>query len=150
MCLNGDYSNYCSVCCDYWCCYFYKFASWQRRYENGEITKEEEKAYKIKLKDKEEAEKRIQELLEQEKLKKTIVKTMIVAGDSRKSVGSVATRGLAGGLLFGPAGAIVACSTGKNVNSTTFLIEYADGHRETRNVENNSSEYNKYIKFLEM
>lgn len=80
---------------------------------------------------------------------KKIVKTMIVTDDSRKSLTSVVGRGAVGGILLGPVGLLAAASA-KNKKTTTFVIEYSDGTRETKTVKTNSSEFKKLAKYLEM
>lgn len=85
---------------------------------------------------------------------KTIKKTIIVGNvsDSRKKVGSTVMRGMVGGALLGPAGLVGGAMSGKNKtsNKVTFLIEYNDGHRETKIVENNSKEFKNLCNYLEM
>lgn len=81
---------------------------------------------------------------------KEIRKVVIVSSDSRKKVGSVASRGIVGGALLGPVGLVAGAASGKNKNSTTFLIEYKDGSKETRTVANNSSEFERLCRFIEM
>ncbi len=80
---------------------------------------------------------------------KQIVKTMIVADDSRKSITSAVTRGAVGGFLIGPVGLLAAASA-KNKKTTTFVIEYSDGSRETKTVKTNSSEFKKLAKYIAM
>lgn len=117
------------------------------RYNNGNMSEEEQKEYEAKLKAREEY---------KEKMRKsqTISKVMIVGGssDSRKKVGSSLMRGAIGGALLGPVGLVGGALSGKNkiTNETTFLIEYEDGHRETKTVDNNSSEFERLCKYLEM
>lgn len=81
---------------------------------------------------------------------KTIKKTIIVSADSKKKIGSAIARGAIGGTILGPVGFVGGAISGKNKNSTTFLIEYTNGERETKIVENNSPEFEKLCKFLEM
>lgn len=78
---------------------------------------------------------------------KKIVKTAIVGEDSRKGAMSTVTRGAVGAALLGPVG-LVAAATGKNKKTTTFVIEYSDGSRDTKTVKTNSSEYKKLVKYL--
>lgn len=117
------------------------------RYENGDMSEEERKEFEIKLKAREELKEKIRK-------SQTISKVMIVGGssDSRKKVGSSIMRGAVGGTLLGPVGLVGGALSGKNkiTNETTFLIEYEDGHRETKIVDNNSSEFEKLCKYLEM
>lgn len=119
----------------------------QEKYKQGEMTKEEEKEYLQKV------ERKKQEAINQAN-RKTIVKTMIVGSstDSRKKVGSSVARGLVGGALLGPVGAIAGATTGKNKvnNTTTFLVQYKDGHKETVTVDNSSAKFNELCKYLDM
>jgi len=78
---------------------------------------------------------------------KRISKTAIVGDDSRKSLSSTMVRGAVGAALLGPVG-LLAGATGKNKKTTTFLIEYSDGSRETKTVKTNSSEFKNYCKYL--
>ena len=78
-----------------------------------------------------------------------IVRTVIVGSDSRKSASSVFGRGIVGGII-NPIGAIAGMASAKNVNYTTFMIEYASGKRETKTVKNGSSQYKTYIKYLDV
>ena len=91
---------------------------------------------------------------EQLKKAKTIKQVMIVGNntDSRKKVGSTVIRGAVGNALLGPAGLVGGALSGKNkvTGKTTFLIEYEDGHRETKIVKNNSPEFNKLCNYLKM
>lgn len=82
--------------------------------------------------------------------RKPIAKTVIVGTDSRKSAGSGISRGIIGGSLFGPIGAIGGALSAKNKNRTVFLIIYKDNTRETLTVANDSLEYKEYIKYLEI
>ena len=79
-----------------------------------------------------------------------IKKTAIVHTSSKKDAGSTIARGVVGAWVAGDAGAIVGASTGKMKDFTTFLIIYSDDSRETREVENGSTMYNLYIKYLEI
>ena len=75
------------------------------------------------------------------KYSKTIKKVIIVSNDSRKKATSSAIRGVVGGSILGPAGLIAGAVSGKNKNSTTFLIEYKTGKKETKTVKNDSIEF---------
>ena len=77
-------------------------------------------------------------------------KTMIVGADSKKSAGSSIGRGLVGGALLGPVGLIGGALSGKNKKSTTFLIEYDDGSRDTDTVKTGGMMFNVYAKYLDM
>lgn len=79
---------------------------------------------------------------------KAIQKTMIVNSDSRKSATSGIARGMLGGFIFGPIGALGGVLSAKNKQTTTFLIVYKDGTQETRTVEVDGLEFNEYIKYL--
>ena len=83
-----------------------------------------------------------------------IVKTMIVGSinNSRKKASSSIARGVVGGAIFGVAGAVGGSLSGKNIteNTTIFLVEYENGHRETIMVDTNSSQFNKLCKYLDM
>lgn len=97
---------------------------------------------------------RIQELKEKRKDTKTIIKTMIVGTDGKVITDSNDSLigGLVGGALFGTVGAIAGATSGDKrvINKTTFLVKYADGHKKIKTVKNNSYEFNKLCKYLEM
>lgn len=76
-----------------------------------------------------------------------IVRALIVGSDSRKKVGSALLRGAAGGLILGPIG-LLAGATGKNKHTTTFMLEYSNGERETETVSNKSSRFEELCKYL--
>lgn len=76
-----------------------------------------------------------------------IVRTVIVGNESNKQVGSVLARGAVGGLFLGPVG-LLAGITGKSKQSTTFMIEYSNGKRETETVDNNSPRFELLCKYL--
>lgn len=78
----------------------------------------------------------------------TIDYTILVGEDSRKSVGSSAIRSAVGGALLGPVGLIAGAISGKNNNSSTFTIIYKSGRKEVKTVENNSSEFEQFAKYL--
>lgn len=59
-------------------------------------------------------------------------------------------RGAIGGLLFGATGAIVGTATAQDKSYTTFLIIFNDNTRTTHTVENASTLYNHYIKYLDV
>lgn len=79
-----------------------------------------------------------------------IVKTKIIDAYGKTSTASAAARGTVGGIVAGPVGSIVGASTAKSKRSTTFLIVYKDGKKITRTVPNNSFEYQKYVKYLDV
>lgn len=113
------------------------------RYEAGKMSDEEKRVYENKLAQKE-ARRKAQ----------TITKVQIIGNNStsRKKAGSSIMRGAVGGALLGPVGLIGGAVSGKNkvTNTTTFLIQYEDGHKETRTVENNSFEFNTLIQYVDM
>lgn len=78
-----------------------------------------------------------------------IASVKIVDVDSKTSAGSALARGAVGDLIGGPVGAVVGASTAKQKKSTTFLITYTDGRRETRTVPNTHSDYKKLILMVE-
>lgn len=112
----------------------------KHKYYSGNMSEEESRKY--------------EQVKENQRKAKTISKVMIVGStsDSRKKVGSSVVRGAVGGTLLGPVGLVGGALSGKNkvTNETTFLIEYEDGHRETKKVDNNSYEFQKLCKYLEM
>lgn len=79
-----------------------------------------------------------------------IVKTRIIDAYGKKSTASAAMRGTVGNVVAGPVGAIVGASTAKENRSTTFLVIYKNGKKVTRTVPNNSLEYQKYVKYLDV
>lgn len=118
-----------------------------RKYKSGEMSQEEQEKFEAKLKLQQENSERFRKA-------STISKVMIVGAnsDSRKSVSSSVIRGTVGGALLGPVGLVGGALSGKNkvTSKTTFLIEYEDGHRETKIVDNDSSEFKELCKYLEM
>ena len=79
-----------------------------------------------------------------------IKKTIIVETHTGKDNDNAMTRGVVGALLFGATGAIVGTATAQEKSYTTFLIIYNDDSRTTQTVENGSTLYNHYIKFLDV
>lgn len=118
-----------------------------RKYKSGEMSQEEQEKFEAKLKLQQENSERLRKA-------STISKVMIVGAnsDSRKSISSSAIRGAVGSTLLGPVGLVGGALSGKNkvTSKTTFLIEYEDGHRETKIVDNDSSEFKELCKYLEM
>lgn len=53
-------------------------------------------------------------------------------------------------IFFGAAGAVVGTATAQDKSYTTFLIIFNDDSRTTQTVENESTLYNHFIKFLEV
>lgn len=79
-----------------------------------------------------------------------IKKTVIVETHTGKDNDDTMNRGVIGGLLFGATGAIVGTATAQEKSYTTFLIIFNDDTRTTQTVENGSTLYNHYIKYLEV
>ena len=115
----------------------------KQKYKNGTMSDEERARYERQLYNQ-----------QQQAMTKQIKSVMIVGGgsDSRKKVGSTVARGAVGGALLGPVGMIGGAMSGKNKTTikTTFLIEYADGHRETKTVDSDSPEYEKLCRYIDM
>ena len=113
------------------------------KYKNGLMNDEERIKYE-------------NQLAKQEQIKraKTIKQVIIVnnSSDSRKKVGSTVIRGAIGNAVLGHAGLVGGALSGKNKvsNKTTFLIEYEDGHRETKEVDNDSHEFKRLCNYLKM
>jgi len=79
-----------------------------------------------------------------------IKKTVIVETHTSKDNDSATNRAVVGALLFGATGAIVGATSAHDKSFTTFLIIYNDDSRTTQTVENGSTLYNHYIKFLDV
>lgn len=79
-----------------------------------------------------------------------IKKTVIVETHTGKDNDDTMNRGVIGGLLFGATGAIVGTATAQEKSYTTFLIIFNDDTRTTQTVENGSTLYNHFIKYLEV
>lgn len=79
-----------------------------------------------------------------------IKKTVIVETHTGKDNDDIMNRGVIGGLLFGATGAIVGTATAQEKSYTTFLIIFNDDTRTTQTVENGSTLYNHYIKYLDI
>ena len=92
-------------------------------------------------------EKKFLELTERKNL---IEKTKIINTNTVKNSKEAFNRGVTGAVLFGVTGAIIGSSSAKHISTTTFLIIYKDGHRETDEVVNGSRFYEFYIQFLEV
>ncbi len=118
-----------------------------KKYKSREMSQEEQEKFEAKLKLQ-------QENNEQLRKASTISKVMIVGAnsDSRKSISSSIIRGAVGSTLLGPVGLVGGALSGKNkvTSKTTFLVEYKDGHRETKIIDNDSSEFKELCKYLEM
>ncbi len=85
---------------------------------------------------------------EQEQLDNTIDYTIIVSENSKKSLGSAVTRGAIGGALLGPVGLVGGAISGKNKSETTFTVVYKSGRREVITVDNKSSDFAIYAKYI--
>ena len=79
-----------------------------------------------------------------------IKKTVIIETHTGKDNADVMNRGVVGALLFGATGAIVGAATSEDKTITTFLIIFNDDTRTTQSVENGSTLYNHFIKFLDV
>lgn len=135
------------------------------KYNNNLMSNEEKEKYELKLQKRKMKKEKIEKsniskkIVKEEKRKKlkdhlTISKVMIVSSnqDIQKKFGSSVIRGAIGDFLLGPIGLVGGALSGKNEvsNKTTFLIEYVDGHREIKTVNNDSNEFKKLCKHLEM
>lgn len=78
-----------------------------------------------------------------------IIRTKIIDAYGKTSTASAAARGAVGNIVAGPVGGIVGASTAKSKRSTTFLIVYKNGKKQTKTVPNDSLEYQKYVKYLD-
>lgn len=85
---------------------------------------------------------------EQERLDNMIDYTIIVAEDSKKSLGSSVARGAIGGALLGPVGMVGGAISGKNKSKTTFTVVYKSGRRQVITVSNDSSEFERFARYL--
>lgn len=85
---------------------------------------------------------------QQEQLDNTIDYTIIVAEDSKKSLGSAVARGAIGGALLGPVGLVGGAISGKNKSETTFTVVYKSGRRELITVNNDSTEFEEYATYV--
>lgn len=79
-----------------------------------------------------------------------IVKTKILSTSIVKDKKNAMIRGIVGALLIGTSGAIIGTSSAKNISTTTFLIIYKNGSRETIEVVNETRIYDFYIQYLEV
>lgn len=85
---------------------------------------------------------------EQYNLDNTIDYTIIVSEDSKKSLSSAVARGAIGGALLGPVGLVGGAISGKNKAKTTFTVVYKSGRREILTVDNDSSDFAIYARYL--
>lgn len=81
---------------------------------------------------------------EKENLDRTIDYTIIIAEDSKKSLGSAIARGAIGGTLLGPVGLVGGAISGKNKSETTFTVVYKSGRKQIVTVSNDSEEFENY------
>lgn len=109
---------------------------------------ERKRVNEMTAEEREEYDKKQEKLKQKRKKNNEIDYTIIVGGDSRKSVGSSVTRGAIGGALLGPVGLVGGALSGKNKSKTTFTIVYKSGRREVKTVDNNSWEFDKYAKYV--
>lgn len=109
---------------------------------------ERKRVNEMTAEEREEYDKKQEKLKQERKKNNEIDYTIIVGGDSRKSVGSSVTRGAIGGALLGPVGLVGGALSGKNKSKTTFTIVYKSGRREVKTVDNNSWEFDKYAKYV--
>jgi hypothetical protein len=87
-----------------------------------------------------------------------VVRTVLVdsshTATARTKATSAAARGAIGGALFGPLGMVAGAVSGKKKvtehHTTTFLVYYRDGTRETETVENGTELYNLYMNKLDV
>lgn len=77
-----------------------------------------------------------------------IIKTIIVSSSSKKKASSAIGRAAIGGALLGPAG-LLAGTTAKSKDTTTFQVIYNDGTQISDTVKNNSMQFKNYCRFLE-
>lgn len=104
--------------------------------------------YENRTKAREESKRLIQEQMQEMLISKEIDYTILVSEDTKKSVSSTVVRGAIGGALLGPVGLAAGALSGKNKAQTTFTIVYKNGNREVITVDNDSSDFNKYAKYL--
>lgn len=114
---------------------------------NAEIEKINKETEMLKNMSKEERE-QYDKQKEQQRLDNTIDYTIIVGEDSKKSLGSAVTRGVIGGALLGPVGMVGGAISGKNKAKTTFTVVYKSGRREVITVDNDSSDFGIYARYI--
>lgn len=101
------------------------------------------------------AKERVDSIIEQSKLIKEYIdpngikKTIIVSQSSRKKATSAIGRGLIGGAIFGPVG-LLAGTSAKSKETTTFQVIYNNGNQETITVKNGSWMFKEYCKYLDV
>lgn len=93
---------------------------------------------------------------------RTVMRTRIIDSShtataiSKVNTGSAVSRGVVGGMIAGPVGAIVGASTAKQDteveehHTTTFMVYYSNGTRRADTVENGTELYNIYMNKLDM
>lgn len=94
--------------------------------------------------------------------KQSVMKTKIIdtshtaTSTAKVNTSSAIGRGVVGGMLAGPAGAIIGASTAKQDtkvkehHSTTFMVYYSNGTRKHETVENGTELYNIYMSKLDV
>ena len=126
----------------------------KENYESGKMSPEEKIKYEESLQKRMKYKQLLQKITINPKKQKTIKQVMILTNstDSRKKVGSTIIRGAIGGATLGAAGLLGGALSGKNktTTTTTFLIEYEDGHKETKIVKNNSKEFKKLCQYIKI
>ncbi|MBR3841078.1 MAG: hypothetical protein IKM20_08085 [Erysipelotrichales bacterium] len=138
----------------------FSYNSWKKKMNLENMTLEEKNAYLLREQEKKDKrEKELATAREVQKKKKTIVSVQILDINhnykTKGSLTSAAVRGAVGGLvtLGNPIGVVAGVATHKKKtvskgSTTRFLIEYEDGHKVTKEVKVDSSEYNKLIQYL--
>ncbi len=79
-----------------------------------------------------------------------IERTVIIDSDAQKSLGSGIVRGTLGAMFLGPVGLVAGAASAKEKKTTTFLVLYGDGHRETVTTKTGSREYKKLLEYLDV
>ena len=106
--------------------------------QNEEKIKKQHEEYRQIKKEKE----------KERKANNEIAYTMIVGNNSTKSASSAIVRGAVGGALLGPVGLVGGALSGTNKNTTTFILVYVDGRKESVTVKTGGLLYNLYIQLL--
>lgn len=79
---------------------------------------------------------------------KGIKRTIIVSQSSRKKASSAIGRGIVGSAILGPVG-LLAGASAKSKDTTTFQVIYNNGRQETVTVNNDSSSFKEYCRYLD-
>lgn len=121
-------------------------------------SKEKRKAYEaLPPEEREQKLAEAHERLEALKADSTIVATAIVnsttIGKQKASATSAIARGVVGGMVFGPVGAVAGAVTPKKTLTTktkdvTFSVRYASGRCELEKVKYGSKRYNELARYL--